>query len=140
MPQSNRQRPLIDGGHPVHLHGIPIGIKDIIETVDLPTSYGSPIYKNNRTNSDAACVALARESGAVILGKTVSTEFAGGTPARTRNPHNPAFSPGGSSSGSAAAVADYMVPVAIGSQTVGSTIRPSSFLWSSWFQAFLWHT
>ena len=109
------------------LHGIPIGIKDIIETVDLPTSYGSPIYKNNRTNSDAACVALARESGAVILGKTVSTEFAGGTPARTRNPHNPAFSPGGSSSGSAAAVADYMVPVAIGSQTVGSTIRPSSF-------------
>lgn len=109
------------------LHGVPIGIKDIIETVDMPTTYGSPIYLNNRPSSDAACVALLKQSGAVIMGKTVSTEFAGGTPARTRNPHNPDFSPGGSSSGSAAAVADFMVPAALGTQTVGSTIRPSAF-------------
>lgn len=109
------------------LHGVPIGIKDIIDTVDMPTEYGSPIYAGHRPAWDAACVGLLRRAGAVILGKTVTTEFAGFTPRKTKNPHNPAHTPGGSSSGSAAGVADCMMPLAIGSQTGGSVIRPSSF-------------
>ena len=109
------------------LHGIPVGIKDIIDTVDMPTAHGSPIYAANQPASDAACVALLREAGAIILGKTVTTEFAAMTPGKTRNPHNLEHSPGGSSSGSAAAVADFMVPLALGSQTVGSTIRPATY-------------
>jgi Asp-tRNA(Asn)/Glu-tRNA(Gln) amidotransferase A subunit family amidase len=109
------------------LHGVPVGIKDIIDTCDMPTGYGSPIYANHQTAWDAACVALLRAAGAVILGKTVSTEFAMFTPGKTANPHNPAHTPGGSSSGSAAAVADCMVPLALGSQTAGSIIRPASF-------------
>lgn len=109
------------------LHGVPVGIKDIIDTCDMPTSYGSPIYANHQTAWDAACVALLRAAGAVILGKTVTTEFAMFTPGKTTNPHNPAHTPGGSSSGSAAAVADRMVPLALGSQTAGSIIRPASF-------------
>ncbi len=109
------------------LHGIPIGVKDIIATFDMPTSYGSPIYAGHQPASDAACVALLREAGAVILGKTVTTEFAMFTPGKTANPHHPAHTPGGSSSGSAAAVADGMVPLALGSQTAGSIIRPASF-------------
>src|SRR4029078_5917146 len=84
--------------------GVPLGIKDIIDTFDMPTDMGSPIYKNNRTSADASCVALARRAGAVILGKTVTCEFAGLTPNVTRNPHNLDHTPGGSSSGSAAAV------------------------------------
>lgn len=109
------------------LHGVPIGVKDIIDTEHLPTEMGSPIYKGYRSFGDAACVALARMAGAVILGKTVTAEFAGMFPGPTTNPHNPAHTPGGSSSGSAAAVADFMLPVAYGTQTGGSVLRPSSF-------------
>jgi amidase len=109
------------------LHGVPVGIKDIIDTADMPTAYGSPIYAGHRPGADAACVALLREAGAVVLGKTVTTEFAAVTPGKTANPHRPTHTPGGSSSGSAAAVADFMVPVALGTQTVGSTIRPATY-------------
>ena len=109
------------------LHGIPVGIKDIIDTSDQPTCYGSPIYEGNRPAWDAACVALLRRAGAVIMGKTVTTEFACRTTGKTTNPHNPAHTPGGSSSGSAAAVAAGMVPLALGTQTSGSVIRPASY-------------
>ena len=109
------------------LHGLAIGVKDIIDTADMPTAYGSPIYNWHRPAWDAACVATARAAGAVILGKTVTTEFATFTPAPTVNPRDFAHTPGGSSSGSAAAVADDMVPLALGTQTVGSIIRPASF-------------
>ena len=109
------------------LHGIPIGIKDVIDTADMPTEYGSPIYEGHRPACDAACVAQIRELGGVILGKTVSTEFATRHPGKTRNPRNPDHTPGGSSSGSAAAVADFMVPVAFGTQTSSSIIRPAAF-------------
>ncbi len=109
------------------LHGIPIAVKDLIDTSDMPTGYGSAIYQGHRPAADAACVALARASGAIILGKTVTTEFACFTAGKTANPRNPAHTPGGSSSGSAAAVADGMVPLALGTQTAGSVIRPASF-------------
>jgi len=109
------------------LHGIPVGVKDVIDTADLPTEYGSPIYKGNRPWCDAACVAQVRELGGVILGKTVSTEFATRHAGKTRNPRNTAHTPGGSSSGSAAAVADHMVPIAFGTQTSSSIIRPAAF-------------
>ncbi len=109
------------------LHGVPIGIKDIIDTFDMPTEMGSPIYRGHRPPADASCVALLRRAGAVILGKTVTCEFAGMAPGVTTNPHNAAHTPGGSSSGSAAAVADHMVPAALGTQTGGSVLRPSSY-------------
>lgn len=109
------------------LHGVPLGVKDVFETYDMPTEHGTPIYAGNRPASDAATIAAARHAGMVILGKTVTTELATHTPSRTRNPHNLEHTPGGSSAGSAAAVADYMVPLALGTQTVGSTIRPASF-------------
>ena len=109
------------------LHGVPIGVKDIIETADMPTEYGAAIYPGHRPDADAACVARARAAGAVILGKTVSTEFAYISPAKTCNPHNLDHTPGGSSSGSAAAVGDAMVPLALGTQTGGSTIRPAAY-------------
>jgi len=109
------------------LCGLPVGIKDLIDTQDLPTTYGSPIYSNHRPERDAACVRALREAGAVILGKTVTTEFAVFSPGPTRNPRDPSRTPGGSSSGSAAAVADFMVPAALGSQTAASVIRPGSF-------------
>jgi len=109
------------------LHGVPIGVKDIIDTFDMPTRHGSPIYQDNRPDADAACVALCRAAGMVILGKTVTTEFANRHPGPTTNPHNPAHTPGGSSSGSAAGVADFMVPLAFGTQTAGSVIRPAAF-------------
>jgi Asp-tRNA(Asn)/Glu-tRNA(Gln) amidotransferase A subunit family amidase len=109
------------------LHGLPIGVKDIIDTHDMPTGCGSPIYAGHRPPNDAACVALAREAGAVMLGKMVTTEFALRHPGPTTNPHDPERTPGGSSSGSAAAVADRMVPVAFGTQTGGSIIRPASY-------------
>jgi Asp-tRNA(Asn)/Glu-tRNA(Gln) amidotransferase A subunit family amidase len=109
------------------LHGVPIGVKDIIDTFDMPTEMGSPIYRGNRPKADAACVALLRRAGAVILGKTATCELAGMAPSETTNPHHPAHTPGGSSSGSAAAVADHMVPAALGTQTGGSVLRPSSF-------------
>ena len=109
------------------LHGLPVGVKDVFDTFDMPTEYGSPIYKGHRPKADAAVVSLSRTAGALILGKAVTTEFATFPPGKTRNPRNPEHTPGGSSSGSAAAVADSMVPVAFGTQTVGSTIRPASF-------------
>lgn len=109
------------------LHGIPVGVKDVIDTCDMPTEYGSPIYRGHRPACDAACVAQVRELGGVILGKTVSTEFATRHPNKTRNPRNPAHTPGGSSSGSAAAVADFMVPIAFGTQTSSSIVRPAAF-------------
>ena len=109
------------------LHGLPVAVKDLIDTVDMPTAYGSPVYAGHRPAWDAACVALTRAAGGIIVGKTVTTEFAGMYPGRTRNPHHPGHTPGGSSSGSAAAVADYMVPLAFGTQTAGSVIRPAAF-------------
>ena len=109
------------------LHGLPIGVKDVIDTADMPTEYGSPIYKGHRPACDAACVAQVRELGGVILGKTVTTEFATRHPAKTRNPRNPQHTPGGSSSGSAAVVADGMAPIAFGTQTSSSIIRPAAY-------------
>jgi Asp-tRNA(Asn)/Glu-tRNA(Gln) amidotransferase A subunit family amidase len=110
------------------IHGVPFAAKDIMNTADLPAEYGSPIYKGHRPAADAACVALSRAAGGVLLGKTVTTEFASRIPlGKTANPHNPEHTPGGSSSGSAAAVADFMVPLAFGTQTVGSVIRPAEF-------------
>jgi Asp-tRNA(Asn)/Glu-tRNA(Gln) amidotransferase A subunit family amidase len=110
------------------LWGLPIGVKDIIETADMPTSYNSPIYAGRRTAKDAACVAIARRNGALIMGKTDTVEFAaGGRRALTRNPHDLRHTPGASSSGSAAAVADFMVPLALGTQSAGSVIRPAAY-------------
>jgi Asp-tRNA(Asn)/Glu-tRNA(Gln) amidotransferase A subunit family amidase len=109
------------------LHGVPIAIKDIIDTADLPTEYGSPIYAGHRPRADAACVTLLKQAGAIIMGKTVTAEFAMSHPGKTRNPLNPDHTPGGSSSGSAGAVADHMVPLALGTQTGGSVLRPAAF-------------
>ncbi len=108
------------------LHGLPLAVKDIFDTADLPTQMGSPIFAGNRPRVDAAAVALCRAAGAVVIGKTVTTELANMTAGVTRNPFNPAHSPGGSSSGSAAAVADFMAPLALGTQTAGSIIRPAA--------------
>ncbi len=114
-------------GRPGVLKGVPVGVKDVIDTYDMPTQHGSPIYRGHRPFADAACVALTRAAGGVILGKTVTTEFANRHPRETVHPLNPAHTPGGSSSGSAAAVADFQVPVGFGTQTGGSTIRPAAF-------------
>jgi len=122
-----RARVLDRGPRQGRLHGVPIGVKDIIDSHDQPTTYGSPIYKTHQPLADAATVALARAAGAILLGKTVTTEFANRHPGPTRNPHNPAHTPGGSSSGSAAAVADHQVTLATGTQTGGSVIRPAAF-------------
>ncbi len=108
------------------LHGVPFGVKDIIATHDMPTGMGSPIYDGHRAGYDASCVALLRAAGAVILGKTVTVEFAGMAAPPTANPHNLDCTPGGSSSGSGAAVADFMVPAAFGTQTAGSIHRPAA--------------
>ncbi|MDH3704189.1 MAG: amidase [Alphaproteobacteria bacterium] len=109
------------------LHGIPVGLKDVIETADMPTTYGSPIYQDHMPSEDALITQRLRAAGAVILGKTVSTQFAHRTPGKTANPRNPAHTPGGSSSGSAAATADLMTPLAFGTQTAGSVIRPAAY-------------
>jgi Asp-tRNA(Asn)/Glu-tRNA(Gln) amidotransferase A subunit family amidase len=126
-----RQARALDAARPKRrdqpLYGVPVGVKDIIDTADLPTEMGSPIYRAHKPRSDAACVALLRAAGAVILGKTVTCEFAGMTPGATTNPHHTAHTPGGSSSGSGAAVADFMVPIALGTQTGGSVLRPASY-------------
>src|SRR5579862_9786238 len=114
-------------GRPGLLAGLPVGVKDVIDTADMPTQHGSPIYTGNRPFADAACVALTRMAGGTILGKTVTTEFANRFPGATVHPHNPAHTPGGSSSGSAAGVADFQVPLGFGTQTGGSTIRPAAF-------------
>jgi Asp-tRNA(Asn)/Glu-tRNA(Gln) amidotransferase A subunit family amidase len=109
------------------LHGVPIGVKDVIDTHDMPTGMGSPIYRDHRPTMDASCLAMLRMAGALVFGKTVTCEFAGATPAQTTNPHDVARTPGGSSSGSAAAVAEFMVPLALGTQTGGSILRPASY-------------
>jgi len=109
------------------LHGIPIGIKDVIDTEDMPTGHGSAIYAGDRSGRDSACVATFRAAGMVIIGKTVTTEFASPFPVGTRNPHDTARTPGVSSSGSGAAVADFHVPCANGTQTGGSVIGPAAY-------------
>src|SRR5258706_16038527 len=109
------------------LHGIPLGGKDVIDTADMPSGYGSPIYEQYRPMADAACVAVAKRKGAIILGKTVTTEFACGSTARTSNPLNINYTSGGSSAGSCAAVAAKMIPVSFGTQSASSTIRPASY-------------
>ena len=109
------------------LRGLPVAFKDIFDTADLPTQYGSPIYSGFRPRADASAVALTRHAGGIVIGKTVTTEMASLVPSVTCNPHNPAHTPGGSSAGSAAAVAAGMVPIAFGTQTAGSVIRPASF-------------
>ncbi|MBE9477373.1 MAG: amidase, partial [Proteobacteria bacterium] len=109
------------------LHGVPVGLKDIIDTKDMPTERGTAIFKGRQPDADAGIVERLHEAGAVILGKTTTTEFAFMHPSETRNPHNVDHTPGGSSSGSAAAVAAFHVPLAVGTQTNGSVIRPASF-------------
>jgi Asp-tRNA(Asn)/Glu-tRNA(Gln) amidotransferase A subunit family amidase len=109
------------------LHGVPIGVKDVIDTADMPTENGTALHAGRTPRDDAAVIERLRSAGAVILGKTVTTEFATYSPGKTRNPHNPEHTPGGSSSGSAAAVAAGMVPLALGTQTNGSVIRPAAF-------------
>ncbi len=109
------------------VHGLPFAVKDIMDTADMPTGYGSPIWEGFRPRADAACVALTRAAGGVLLGKTVTTEFASRHPGKTRNPHDPTHTPGGSSSGSAAAVGDFMAFMGFGTQTLGSVIRPASY-------------
>ena len=124
-----RQARELDKGPPGgRLHGVPIGVKDVIDTADMPTQHNSPLFAGHRPSLDAACIATLRAAGAIILGKTDTTEFAAaGRRAATRNPHDLAYTSGGSSAGSAAAVADDQVPLALGTQTAGSTIRPASF-------------
>ena len=109
------------------LHGLPVGVKDLFDTADMPTTYGSPIYAGQQPAADAAVVAMLRAAGGIVLGKTVTTEFATFHPGKTHNPHHSGHTPGGSSSGSAAAVADCMVPFALGTQTAASVIRPAAF-------------
>jgi Asp-tRNA(Asn)/Glu-tRNA(Gln) amidotransferase A subunit family amidase len=109
------------------LHGVPVGVKDIFDTKDMPTEDGTVLHAGRQPQEDATAVALLREAGAIILGKTVTTELAVYAPGKTKNPHDPERTPGGSSSGSAAAVAAFMVPLAIGTQTNGSIIRPASY-------------
>jgi Asp-tRNA(Asn)/Glu-tRNA(Gln) amidotransferase A subunit family amidase len=114
-------------GRKTLLGGVPLGIKDIFDAAGMPATYGSPIYTGWWPPSDASAAALPKAAGGILLGKTVTTEFANRHPGPTSNPHDPAFTPGGSSSGSAAAVADFMVPLAIGTQTGGSVIRPAAY-------------
>lgn len=109
------------------LHGIPIGVKDVLDTADMPSGYGSPIWEGWRPRADAAAVAWTKAAGAVVIGKTVTTEFATRKPGPTANPANPGHTPGGSSSGSAAGVAERMFPAAFGTQTAGSIIRPAAY-------------
>ena len=112
---------------PGPLHGLPLGVKDVLDTADMPTEYNSPIWRGHRPRADAGAVAWARATGAAVLGKTVTTEFATRLPGPTVNPHNPAYTPGGSSSGSAAGVAAGYFPFAFGTQTAGSVIRPAAY-------------
>lgn len=115
------------GGFGGPLHGVPVGIKDIVDTEDMPTENGSPVFAGRRPRADAAVVSALKDAGAIIMGKTVTTELAALHPGKTRNPNNSEHTPGGSSSGSAAAVADGMVPLALGTQTAGSVIRPAAY-------------
>jgi amidase len=120
----DRSKAALNGGP---LAGVPVAVKDVIDTAQYPTACGSPIYAGHRPALDAACVVLLRQAGALVLGKTVTAELAFLTPGPTRNPHDPEHTPGGSSSGSAAAVAAGLAPLALGTQTAGSVIRPASF-------------
>ena len=122
-----RARAFDKAGKKTLLGGVPFGIKDIFDAAGMPATYGSPIYTGWWPPSDASAAALPKAAGGILLGKTVTTEFANRQPGPTSNPHDPAFSPGGSSSGSAAAVADFMMPLAIGTQTGGSVIRPAAY-------------
>lgn len=122
-----RARALDASGSDGALLGVPFNVKDVIDTSDMPTEYGSPIYAGFRPRADAACVALSRKAGAVLLGKAVTVEFANRHPSRTRNPLDLTRTPGGSSSGSAASVADRMVPLSIGTQGTSSTVKPASY-------------
>jgi amidase len=124
-PDAARQAARTAPGGP--LQGLPIGVKDVLDTADMPSSYGSPIWSGWRPRADAAAVAWTRAAGGVVVGKTVTTEFATRKPGPTGNPHNLRHTPGGSSSGSAAGVADFLFPLAFGSQTAGSVIRPAAF-------------
>ena len=123
----DQARALDNGPAKGALHGVPLGIKDIIDTKDMPTGNGSRIYPDRQPISDASCVALSREAGAVILGKTVTTEFAYFFPGKTKNPHNLGHTTGGSSMGSAAGAADQMFPIGFGSQTAASVTRPAAY-------------
>jgi Asp-tRNA(Asn)/Glu-tRNA(Gln) amidotransferase A subunit family amidase len=128
MAQARAAHQRRQAGEPLGpLHGIPVGVKDIFDTADMPTQYGSALHSGRTPTEDSTAVALLRAAGAIIMGKTVTTEFAFYSPGKTTNPHDPTRTPGGSSSGSAASVASYMTPLAIGSQTNGSVIRPASF-------------
>ncbi len=126
--QAARADAAVEIGRPIGpLHGIPVGVKDVIDTEDMPTEDGTPLHAGRRPDRDATAVARLREAGAIVMGKTVTTELALYHPGKTRNPHDPARTPGGSSQGSAAAVAAGMVPAAIGTQTNGSVIRPAAY-------------
>ncbi len=128
MEQARQADRLRGTGQPAGaLHGVPFAVKDIFDTADMPTEYGSPIFAGRKPTRDAAAVARLREAGAILIGKTVTTELAVYQPGKTRNPHHSGHTPGGSSSGSAAAVAANMAPLALGTQTNGSVIRPASF-------------
>ncbi len=128
LDQARRADEVRQNGRPLGpLHGVPVAVKDIFDTRDMPTENGSSLHAGRKPGEDATVVALLRHAGAVVMGKTVTTEFAVYAPGKTRNPHDPERTPGGSSSGSAAAVACGMVPLALGSQTNGSVIRPASF-------------
>lgn len=118
---------LAAGAMPGPLHGIPVAVKDVIDTKDLPTEHGSPIFAGRLPQADASCVRQLRRAGAIVLGKSVTTELASLTPAGARNPHKRTHTPGGSSSGSAVAVASGMAPLALGTQTAGSVLRPAAF-------------
>jgi Asp-tRNA(Asn)/Glu-tRNA(Gln) amidotransferase A subunit family amidase len=124
---TDRDRALDQGIFLGPLHGLPVGIKDIFDTADMPTENGTSLHAGRRPVEDAMAVTLLRAAGAIVLGKTVTTELAVYAPGKTKNPRNPNHTPGGSSSGSAAAVAAEMVPLAIGSQTNGSVIRPAAY-------------
>ena len=117
----------VAAARPGKLHGLPIGVKDVLDTADMPSQYGSPIWAGWQPRADCGAVAATRAAGGVIMGKTVTTEFAHRHPGPTANPHHPGHTPGGSSSGSAAAVADFQIPLAFGTQTAGSVIRPAAF-------------
>ena len=124
-PEAARQAAA--GASPGPLHGLPVGVKDVLDTSDMPSEYGSPIWSDWRPRADASAVAWTRQAGGVVIGKTVTTEFATRKPGPTGNPHNPAHTPGGSSSGSAAGVGAGFFPLAYGTQTAGSVIRPAAY-------------
>lgn len=127
IAQAKKLDVLHQSGKHGDLHGIPVGIKDIFDTEDMPTTDGTEIHKKNLSWNDCTVVSKLKQAGAIIMGKTVTTELAYYSPGKTKNPHDLSRTPGGSSSGSAAAVASHMVPLAIGSQTNGSVIRPASY-------------